>query len=265
MHSLPRWIPFGVLSSMLLMLISANAQATSCLVIGDKTALVHTEGGDRSPVFLSAACETLRLVSGKAMVSWVARDGKPHYVPIGVKGVELLPAAGAEERPANSVWAELTSKRDAQRSAYMRELGNDNATRFYVPGSGLILNGKANMVFRLLSVQDNVENVLLIQKMSEGTVLHLDSGLFQPGAVYALEWMEGEKIERWSVRPVSAAEQIELDNKSQQIEQDITDAGQRSLILGMLFEQLRLPLNMRLVLSSSVAKNAVVLDESSTK
>jgi len=246
-----------VFAMLLTMALSSIAQATSCMVMGEKTAVVHTENGNKSPVFLSEACEELRLVSGKALVSWVARDGKPHFVPIGPNGVEQLPSPGGDERPANSVWAELTSKRDAQRSAYMRDLGNDNATRFYVPTAGMILAGKTDTKFRLIAVQDSAEHILMTQNMTEGTPVTLASTLFEPGAVYLLEWMQGEQVESWRIRLISAPEQAMLDQHTSEIKKIINDEDQRAIMLGMLYEQHHLPFNLRLSLSTTALHHLV--------
>lgn len=248
-----------------LLLGCQTAYATSCMVMGERTALVQTAEGNRSPIFLANACEQLKLVSGKAMASWVGRDGKPQLVPVGPQGVERLPAPGAEERPANSIWAELTSKRDAQRSAYMRALGDDKATRFYVPEAGLNLQVKAGTTLKLSLVQEGSEQVTAERVASSSGLVHLERALFSPGAVYQLVWEAPASsetvIERWRVRPVSAGEQQSLDEKFRQVAEALPDSSQQAVMAAMVYEQLRLPLNVRLVLSTGSVLNGLGLPD----
>ncbi|MDD0840870.1 hypothetical protein PSQ40_20005 [Curvibacter sp. HBC61] len=241
------------------------AQATTCMVMGERSAVVRTPEGDKSPVFLSQACESLRLVSGKALVSWVGRDGKPQMVPVGVNGVERLPAPGAEERPASSVWAELTSKRDAQRSAYMRALGDDKATRLYLPEAGLSLRARAGSTVKLARLQEGSEPVWQERPVPDSGTVLLERAWFQPGAVYQLDWeapadsaaTPDAGAERWRVRPVSEPEQRALDERFQQVAQAMPEASQQLLLQAMVYEQLKLPLNLRLTLAAPAAREAV--------
>lgn len=247
------------------MLLVSSAQATTCMVMGERTAQVQTPDGHRSPVFLSNACEQLRLVSGKAIVSWVGRDGKPQMVPMGPQGVDHLPSPGAEERPASSIWAELTSKRDAQRSAYMRALGDDKATRFYVPETGLNLRVKLGSTLRLYLAQEGGDQLIAERLPSASGAVHLEKDLFSPGAVYQLDWEPqsgGEAAtERWRVRPVSFAEQQSLHEKFQQVAKELPDHSQQAVMAAMVFEQLRLPLNVRLVLSAAPVRSDLGLPD----
>lgn len=249
--------------------LAAPAQATTCMVMGERSAVVRTPEGDKSPVFLSNACESLRLVSGKALVSWVGRDGKPNMVPVGVNGVERLPTPGAEERPASSVWAELTSKRDAQRSAYMRALGDDKATRLYLPEAGLSLRARAGSVLRLARLQEGSDPVLQERPVPDSGTVLLERAWFQPGAVYQLDWEPPADAvtsppsdapagaERWRVRPVSEQEQRALDERFQQVAQAMPEVSQQLLLQAMVYEQLKLPLNLRVALAAPTAREAV--------
>ena len=80
------------------LIFCSSADASTCMILGDKSAIIKSVEGERSPVFVTSDCQALRLVSGKAIASWVGRDGKPRMIPITAQGVEVVPQAGAEER-----------------------------------------------------------------------------------------------------------------------------------------------------------------------
>ena len=242
---------------------SGAAQATTCMVMGERSALVHSSEGDRAPVFLAQSCESLRLMSGKAMVSWAGRDGKAHFVPVGPNGVAQLPAAGAEERSASSVWAELASKRDAQRSAYMRSIGIDKGHRLYVPEAGLNLQAQAGSTLRLWLQSEGGEARLLLERTAPATgPVVLGRDVLAAGAQYQLEWVPASPAvaetgadaateagpEHWRIRLLTEAEQRNLDEQLLLVNEQVPDPTQRALVQAMVFEQLKLPLNMRLAL-----------------
>lgn len=239
----------GIPAAACLLITSSAAHALSCMVIGDRAAVVHTAEGDRSPAFLTPACESLRLKSGKASVSWVSRDGKPHIAPIETGGVTGLPSAGAEERSASLVWKELTSKREAQRVAYMRAFDTTHATRVFVPASGLIVPIAAATTVRLLEVDNEAERIVTTHAPGTETEMQFSRETLLPGKQYVLELTSLEKTERRLWRVTEAAEQAEIDADLEQIAKDVSDVQQQRILAAMLFEQRRLPLNLELSIS----------------
>jgi hypothetical protein len=225
------------------------AFAVSCMVMGEASAKVQTSDGEKSPVFLSNACESLRLVSGKAMVSWVARDGKPHFSPIRTNGAEGLPVAGSEERSANVVWAELTSKREADRPAFMRALDAERPARVYIPPEGLLLIPKVGADFRVLTMNNSVESVVLEKKSGGTAAIRLRRDQIRPGEVYVLEWRLGDTVENWRWKALDESEMLEMDQKYKQIQDGLADDSQRRIMTAMFYEQLKLRLNVALLLN----------------
>ena len=231
--------------------LSPMAQATSCMVLGEATARVLSAEGEKSPVFLTAACESLRLVSGKAMVSWVSRDGKPHFSPIGKNGAESLPTAGAEERSANVVWAELTSKREVDRPAFMRALNEERPARVYVPVDGLLLAAKPDADFQIIAVDGDKETLIYDKKATDTGRILLSRAQILPGKIYVVAWHNGAVVERLRWQTIDATETARVDSEFDLIRATVTDDAQRRIMIGMLFEQLKLRVNMAATLSNS--------------
>jgi hypothetical protein len=228
---------------------AGSAHATSCMVMGDRTAKVQSSEGIKSPVFLTADCEKLRLVSGKAMVSWVARDGKPHFEPIGADGTRLLPTAGAEERSGNVVWAELASKREVERPAFMRALSEERPARVYIPPEGLALAARPDADVQILALDGDTEKLVFDKKASDTTPILLTRAQIQPGGMYVVEWHHAAMVEKLKWQALGSAESARIDDQYQQIHTAISDEPQRRIMMGMLFEQLRLRVNMAAELS----------------
>lgn len=227
--------------------VAANASlAASCMVIGEKTARIQSSEGEKSPVFLTNACASLRLISGKAMVTWVARDGKPNFVPIGPNGPDRVPTAGTEERSSNVVWAELSSKRETQRPAFMRALDVERPARIYIPADGLVLPFIVGASLRVLSTEGDVEKLVFETTSTEPVLLARD--LVKSGAVYVLEWNHAGKLEKWKWKALSAEESVRIDAQVQEVQLTVPDEVQRRVVTAMLFEQLKLRVNMELAL-----------------
>lgn len=224
--------------------LSHFAQAASCMVMGEHTARVQSAEGEKSPVFLTSACESLRLISGKAMVSWVSRDGKPHFAPIAPSGPALLPTAGAEERSANVVWAELTSKREVDRPAFMRAMREERPSRVYVPPEGLALTAKPDADFTILSLDGDAEKLIFDKKSTDTQPILLTRDQIKAGGIYLVEWHHGADTEKLKWQTVDSAETARIDSQYQEIRDTISDAAQRRIMMSMLYEQLRLRVNM---------------------
>lgn len=228
----------------------AHAQTVSCLVLGEPTARVASSEGERSPVFLAKACESLRLLSGKAQASWVARDGKPRLVPITSQGVSQLPTSGAEERSATVVLAELTSRRERQQPAYMRNFGGDRAQVVFIPASGLMLVEQLDADAVITVTEQGGQTGRDVQRFEllSGQSVALNRSQLKPGHQYTIQIQRGDLMEEWKWRMVLADEISAIDSHLAEIDNEIADPYQRGLLKAMFFEQKRLRTNMDFLL-----------------
>lgn len=231
-----------------LVLVPQFAFALSCMVVGEKTARVQTSEGQMSPVFMSRSCETLKLISGKAMVSWISRDGKPNFSPIGPEGVSKLPAPGSDERSANVVWTEISSNREAKRPAFMRALDQERPARLYIPIEGLVFPAAAESVVTVKLVGEKSETLIVEKKQSEAEPLRLSRETLTAGSTFAIEITGGSKKERWLVKQVDANEAARIDQQISELSSAGIDSSQQQVLQAMLYEQLKLPVNMSLAL-----------------
>ena len=222
--------------------------ATTCMVVGDKVARVASQEGEKSPPFLTNACESLRLLSGKALVSWVARDGKPNFASVGVNGPDRLPTPGAEERSGKVVWGELSTKREATRPAFMRALDEARPARVYIPLTGLELPHKPGAHLRVAQL-DGPQPKTILESTSDKPV-RLSREALQPGGRYVLEWSQNNQLEHWQWLLVGEAENKQLDEQHALVMAADLDAPQRRVVEAMFYEQLRLKINMGFALAS---------------
>lgn len=222
--------------------ICAHAgHATTCMVVGEKTARIQSGDGEKNPFFLARSCEALRLISGKAMATWVAADGKPNFVPIGLNGPERLPTSGSEDQSGNVVWAELTSSRETKRSALMRSANKNRPARIYIPVDGLHLPAITGEGLRVFAVEGGSRKQVF--ESSKMGAARLTRDIVRPGATYILEWSEAGKLEKWQWTTLGAQLQTEIDAHYQEVRANLSDETQRQIVSAMLFEQLNLPVN----------------------
>ena len=235
---------------------TAQAQSTSCLVVGERTARVSTPQGERSPVFLATACDRLKLVSGNAQASWIARDGKPRIVPITPQGVADSPQAGAEERSVNVVWGELTTRREKAQPAYMRSFGVDRPPRVYIPADGLVVVEKSDgrSVVTLSALTETGTTPAADMVVSAGQPVTLSRNQAAAGSGLAVQVRRGDLVEEWRWTIVPADESARIDARIAEIDAAIADPEQRQLTQAMLFEQLKLHTNMDLLLQGVRAR-----------
>jgi hypothetical protein len=219
------------------------------MVVGDTTARVKAVEGERSPVFVTRSCEALRLVSGRAQASWVGRDGKPRILPLTAEGLSAAPQPGSEERSVNLVWAELTTKRERQQPAYMRNIAVERPPRVYVPTTGLVLVEQSDddASVQVERLTDGASEVVANFQVAKGGVIALARHLVRVDAIYMVNIRRGDKTESWKWRTVTADEQGLIDEQLGHIGRDVADGAQRSMIAAMLYEQLKLRVNMELV------------------
>ena len=249
---------FGLLACMAASPRLATA-GTPCMVLGDASARVSSIEGVRSPVFETADCGKLRLVSGRALASWVAHDGKPQLVPITSSGVAQVPQPGSEERSVRVAWSELTSTRADQKPAYMRGMGGLHPVPVYVPRDGIEVPGTAAQqvqvrVRRLAQPAGQPQTVAA----ADGKPVRLGRDVLQAGASYRIEIVGGvhQTTLEWHV--VDAARQAEVDSRLEQIAQQIGNPEQRDIVTAMLYDQLKLPTNLSLLAPRLRAEHVAV-------
>lgn len=230
-------------------LAAGFAWAGPCMVLGDKAAVVYSDEGEKSPAFLTQACERLKLKSGKAMVSWVSRDGKPQMAAIGLDGVARYPAAGNEERSAKVVWAEITTRREVPRAAVMRNMavGDERPATVYVPLQGLEVRPGTAVAWQLRVGAKAGGEMTPVQAVEPGRYV-LDRALLRPGQDVVLEWTGGVVPVQWHWRVLPEAQMLAMDDNHASLAQPDLDAEQQRMLKAMWFEQLRLPVNMNLTL-----------------
>lgn len=238
---------FAMLSGIL---ISNFACAVSCIVVGEKTAKVQSSKGEKSPVFLADDCVSLRAISGKAMVSWVSKEGKVNFAPIGVNGPERHPVVGSEERSGKLVWAELTSTRETRRPAFMRAFGEDKTALVYLPEAGILIKPKAGESLKIVSIKEGVET--LVVDSPEALPFFIARESLKLGTTYQFEWTNGGNVEKEKWKFLDGEETMRLDTQYKEIQESGMDQEQLKIVTAMLFEQLKLVTNMRLLLSTDL-------------
>jgi hypothetical protein len=226
------------------------------MVIGERTARIHSVEGERSPVFMTKACDSLRLISGKAQASWIGRDGKPRVVPITLAGVELLPQAGAEERSVNVVWNELTTRRERQQPAYMRNIANERPPKVYVPVEGLVLvehlDSDALLIIEL--VEDAKSEKIATIKARAGQALRVDRGTLIIDQTYSFKIERNESTESWKWKVVTASQVATFDEELGKINSSVGDAEQVLMVKAMFYEQNKIRSNMDLIVQQLKAR-----------
>ncbi len=237
----------GLAICLLALAVPARA-ATPCIVLGKASARVSSVEGVRAPVFETADCRKLRLVSGHALASWVDADGKPQLVPITTSGVASSPRPGSEERSVRVAWSELTSTRADQKPAYMRGMGLPHPVAVYVPRGGLDVAGTGGKAVRVriepLGAGAAGQRVLVA---ASGRAVRLGRKLLHAGSVYQVEIETGGRKTQGQWRIVSAREQAEIDSRLQGLSRQIRDPMQRAIVTAMLYDQLKLETNLSLL------------------
>ena len=239
----------NTLMMLLGVLISNFAFAVSCIVVGEKTAKVQSSTGEKSPVFLADDCVSLRAISGKAMVSWVSKEGKVSFAPIGLNGPERHPVVGSEERSGKVVWAELTSTRETRRPAFMRAFGDDKTIPIYLPEAGILIQPKKGESLKIVSIKDGIET--LVADIPEALPFLIARESLKLGTTYQLEWTKVGNVEKEKWKFLDGEETARLDAQYKEIQESGMDQDQLKIVTAMLFEQLKLVTNMRLTLSTN--------------
>lgn len=231
----------------LLVFGAGAANAAACLVVGDKTARVMSAEGEKSPVFRTQDCAALRLVSGQAQASWLGANGKLSFVPISKDGVVRPVDAAESERTLNSVWAEVSKRREAARPGLMRSL----LPSLYLPQDGLVIElaAEAETTLVLSSIDaDGIARELRKQQVPAGGAVKLQRAGLKQGEVYQLEIRSASRSEQFKWQLPADSELAELDERVNEIKAVGLDASQRLLAEAMLFEQRRMNVNRELAL-----------------
>lgn len=224
-----------------------GASASSCMVLGDKSAMVKSVEGERSPVFVTSDCQALRLMSGKAVASWVGRDGKPRMIPITAQGVDVVPQAGAEERSVMVVWNELSTKRERQQPAYMRNIGDERPPKVYAPKEGVVLfvNSESET---LITVENAAGEIVFDRRVNVGDTGVIPRNVFLSDQIFKIRTLRAESMQEWRWRVVNAAETANIDQSMETIDATISDLTQVKMMRAMMFEQIKIRVNMELAL-----------------
>lgn len=146
-----------------------------------------------------------------------------------------------------------SSKRETKRSAVMRSVADGIAERVYVPAEGLSLRSKSDGTLRIFSWVDQTRT-LVFEAIDPSTML-LTRAVIQPGARYVVEWNQDGKTERWQWQALTPQEHALVDAQMGEIAAMLPDEVQRKVVMAMLFEQMRLPVNRKFVLAP-IAANA---------
>lgn len=236
--------------------LSVRADSAACMVIGERTARISSTEGERSPVFMTQACDALRLVSGKAQASWIGRDGKPKMVPITSAGVESLPQAGAEERSVNVVWNELTTRRERQQPAYMRSLGVERPPRVYVPVDGLVLVERleSDALLSIERLDDGKSEKVVSIRVKAGDTLRVDRATLTADQTYFFKIERNESAESWRWKVLTASQTATFDDEVTHINSSVGDAEQRLMIKAMFYEQNKIRSNRDLIVQQLKAR-----------
>lgn len=222
--------------------------ATPCIVLGSASARVSSVEGIRSPVFETRSCAALRLVSGRALASWVDAGGQPKLVPITPSGVASFPRPGSEVRSVRVAWAELTSTRADEKPAYMRSMGLPHPVPVYIPSSGLRLPAPRGSALRV-RIQPLGAPAAALQdiQVPAGKPVLLTRAMLPPGRSYRIELQApGAQPKRLEWRVVDASEQALIDSRLQALARQLPDASQREIVTAMLYDQMKLETNLSL-------------------
>lgn len=227
----------------------AHAEPVSCMVLGDKSARIKSVEGEKSPIFMTEDCQALRLVSGKATASWIGKDGKPRMIPITASGVESVPEAGAEERSSKVVWAELTTRREAQVPAYMRNVGAERPPAIYVPREKLVLIARLENRAEVTVLAQSGESVYSAS-IEPGNEVALTRGNLANDGIYEVRIRQLESLQSWRWKMVSEVDARKLDSAFDLIEEVSSNPADRAVLRAMLFDQFKLRTNMDLQLQA---------------
>ena len=225
----------------------AGADASTCMVLGEKASVVKAIEGPRSPVFVTSDCQALRLMSGKAFASWVGKDGKPRMIPITAEGVDGVPQAGAEERSVMVVWNELSTKRERQQPAYMRNIGDERPPKVYAPKEGVVLFQNSEGEARI-TVENAGGETVFDRKVAVGEPGVIPRSALVSDQIFKIKTIRAESAQEWRWRVVTAAETASIDQSLEAIDATISDPVQIKMMRAMTFEQVKIRVNMELAL-----------------
>ena len=132
----------------------------------------------------------------------------------------------------------------------MRAFGDEKAVPVYVPEAGILIKPKVGESVKVLSVEDGVET--LVMDSSKMQPFLITRATLKPGSTYQLEWTNAGNIEKEKWKILESTELLRLDTQYKEVQDAELDQEQRKVITAMLFEQLKLLTNMRIVLSSNL-------------
>ena len=132
----------------------------------------------------------------------------------------------------------------------MRTLGDEKAASFYMPEAGILIKPQADTTLKIFSVNEGKETLMMESKQAQPLLITRD--LMKPGLVYALEWNKNGNLEKEKWKMLSEVDSMRLDTQYKEVDNAGLDKEQYRIVIAMLFEQLKLLTNMRILLSSDL-------------
>ena len=123
-------------------------------------------------------------------------------------------------------------------------MSEERPSRVYVPPEGLALTAKADADFTIFSQEGDVEKLIFDKKSTDIRPILLTRDQIKAGSTYLVEWHHGSTTEKLKWQTVDSAETARIDSQYQEIRSTVSDETQRRIMMSMLYEQLRLRVNM---------------------
>ena len=131
----------------------------------------------------------------------------------------------------------------------MRSFGPERAPVVYVPEKGLVVVEKTDSagVVRISGPDADLQTRPWQQNFAAGEALVLPRSELRPGAVHTVQIQRGDFVEEWKWRVRSDQQVAQIDEQLREIERSVEAPDQRAIVAAMLYEQLRLRINMDLL------------------
>ena len=126
----------------------------------------------------------------------------------------------------------------------MRAMSEERPSRVYIPPEGLTLTAKPDADFSILFLDGNVEKLIFDKKSSDNRPILLTRDLIKAGGTYLVEWHHGANTEKLRWQAVDSSETARIDSQYDEIRNRVDDVAQRRIMMSMVYEQLRLRVNM---------------------
>jgi hypothetical protein len=168
-------------------------------------------------------------------------------IPITAQGVELVPQAGAEERSVMVVWNELSTKRERQQPAYMRNIGDERPPKVFAPKEGIALFVNSESETRI-TVENAAGEIVFDRRIAVGDAGVIPRSVFLSDQIFKIKTLRAESAQEWRWRVATSSETENIDQSLEAIDATVGDLTQIKLLRAMLFEQVKIRVNMELAL-----------------